>query len=342
MEYYGCELIANMYLNFNGRIDIDNDTALSICCECNLPAPAPGIALKDNPEETLQRFIGMRSILLAEGLRKDKNISKNDLLYPCKHCIHYKKINVTPSLNINYINLSMYPSPCQCKCIYCEVHKKWDNSLKVQEAYDKLFNILEYGKEHGIISPDATWQISCGEITIHPYRKRIMDLVVGQTVVFYTNCFKFDEDIAKNLHDNPKSYINLSIDAGTPETWKKVKGFDNFEEVTSNLVKYHVNCARPGKQITFKYIILPGINDSIEDYLSLMEIMKVLKLKHLTLSFDTRTKYKEKNNNLIESAALLLVICSQNNITTDMFHFSYEQKIEIINLAKQIVQNNMD
>ena len=77
-------------------------------------------------------------------------------------------------------------------------------------------------------------------------------MVKGKTANFYTNAFVFDEDIAQNMHNNPNSFINLSIDAGTPQTWKKVKGFDNFDKVTDNLVKYYVNCARPG-QITLKY-----------------------------------------------------------------------------------------
>lgn len=68
----------------------------------------------------------------------------------------------------------------------------------------------------GILSQDAAWQVSCGEIAIHPYHDRILQLVRKKHAVFYTNCMKYDEAVAQNLHDNPKSSINFSIDAGTP------------------------------------------------------------------------------------------------------------------------------
>lgn len=126
---------------------------------------------------------------------------------------------------VHYVNLSMYPAPCQCKCIYCAIQrdKKFMNASteEAKKAYDKLFEMLEYAVEHEIIAPDARWQVSSGEITIHPYKDRIIELVKNKSSIFYTNCFLFDEKIAGILHDNPNSAINLSIDAGLPQTWKK-------------------------------------------------------------------------------------------------------------------------
>ena len=55
------------------------------------------------------------------------------------------------------------------------------------------------------------WQISTGEITIHPYKDRILDLVKNDRACFYTNAFIFDEKIAANLKVNPNSAINLSF-----------------------------------------------------------------------------------------------------------------------------------
>ena len=158
--------------------------------------------------------------------------------------------------------------------------------------------------------------------------------------MFYTNCMKYDEDIAQNLHDNPNSAINLSIDSGTPETWKKVKGIDNFDKVTENLARYYTQSARSG-QITLKYIVLPGVNDIYEDYQSLMEIMKVLEVKHLTLSRDTRIKYdisRKERTKLASAAAYLLAMCHKNGITNDMFTYTQEEQKETIQLAREILR----
>ena len=72
----------------------------------------------------------------------------------------------------------------------------------------------------------------------------------------------------------------LSIDCGTPETWRKIKGFNNFDKAIENLEKYREYTTRPN-QIRFKYIILPGINDSADDYEGLIEIMKRLDIRIL-------------------------------------------------------------
>jgi wyosine [tRNA(Phe)-imidazoG37] synthetase (radical SAM superfamily) len=156
-------------------------------------------------------------------------------------------------------------------------------------------------------------------------------------------CFIYDEKISQNLHDNPRSAINLSIDAGTPETWKKVKGVDNFDLVTENLVKYFSNSARPG-QITLKYIVLPGINDNYEDYQSAMEIMKIFKTGHLTIARDTRIKYSAESpdqGQLITSAAYLLAFCSKYGYSADMFTYSPEERSQVAVVAKEILAKNM-
>ena len=333
MKYLSCGMISRMALNINGRIDND-DKVISLCCE-SVPS-RPGIPLTDNAEETLERFIGLRTMLIAQGFRTP---GKTHL--GCAGCANYceGEWNINPF--IGYVNLSMYPAPCQCKCIYCSVYRKWENTEEVRKAYDNLFNLLELAQNSGVIDPNAVWQISTGEITIHPYKDRIMNLVKGKTANFYTNAFIFDEKIAQNLHDNPNSFINISIDAGTPQTWKAVKGVDNFDKVTDNLVKYYVNSAHPG-QITMKYIILPDINDNYEDFESVVEILKVLGTTHLTISRDVSVKYAsndKKHEKLLVAAAYLLAMCHKNNITNDMFTYSAKEREEVIRIANELKKN---
>lgn len=170
-----------------------------------------------------------------------------------------------------------------------------------------------------------------------------MKLVEGKRAVFYTNCMKYDEAVARNLHDNPDSAINFSIDAGTPQTWKRIKGRDNFETAMENLVRYRTKSARAG-QITMKYIVLPGINDIYEDYVSLMEIMKVLDVKHLTLSRDTRKKYqmtREDQVKLTGAAAYLLALCHKNGISNDMFTYTQEEQAESVRQANEILRRGL-
>lgn len=341
MKFASCEQINNLYINFNGRIDTE-EKVVALCCEGL--RDIPGIPFTGTPEEILQRFIGLRTMIVSESQKNAQHKTEQHICTAgCAGCANYRVAEHTVGLFSNYVNLSMYPSPCQCRCIYCGVPKQWRDAPEIHEAYQKLFAVLDLGLKTGVIQQDAIWQVSCGEITIHPYRERILDLVRGRRAVFYTNCFLYDNDIGQILHENPRSAINLSIDAGIAQTWKTVKGVDNFDTITENLVKYRQNSLHSG-QITLKYIILPDINDTYEDYISLIEIMKVLEVKHLSLSRDVRTKYQpgtQEKDKLLGAAAYLAALCHKNGITNDMFTFTPGERHQIVQLAAEVLQKNL-
>ena len=342
MKYFSCPMIESFFLNFNGRIDAGNKS-LGLCCE---PLnDKPSIEFSGDVKSMLSQLIRMRDGIIEEsrecafGLLADRRHSAG-----CANCANYQENQWTSDGLIHYVNLSMYPAPCQCKCIYCGIQKdKEMMNAKTEDAkksYEKLFEMLEYALEHGMIAPDAIWQVSSGEISIHPYKDRIFELIKGRTAIFYTNCFIYDEQIAENLHNNPNSAINLSIDAGLPQTWYKVKGVDNFEQIMENLTKYFMATTRKG-QISLKYIVLPGINDTYEDYQSLIEIMKTIQVPHLTISRDTTKKYDVHNKEfeeLIGASGYLLAMCHKNNISNDMFTFTPEERKMVIEFAKELLK----
>ena len=332
-----CGNIGMASLNINGRVDTGKPI-LALCCE---PLPdIPKVGFQETAEDTLRVFMGECASVWAECVSSPED-SQRYFTAGCAECAHFREGDYHTDGLIHYVNLSMYPAPCQSRCFYCSVHKE-DQSVDsdaVRAEYEKLFDMLELADHCGIVDPKATWQVSSGEITIHPYRDRIMELVRGKSAVFYTNCMKFDEDIAQNLHDNPSSAINLSIDAGTPETWKKVKGVDNFDKVKENLMKYSERSARP-EQITLKYIIFPGVNDTHEDYESLVELMGALKVRHLTLSRDLGRQYhagQQERAELVDTTARLMSICRENGITNSMAPtFTPEEWGKAIQLSEKI------
>lgn len=343
ISYCSCAMIERFFLNINGRVDLEGTKCVTLCCE-SLKTGVPAIVLDGDPDKTINAFIEFRAKLISESRKYALGVGAKKRQYTslCAKCPNFQNGNWASDGLIHYVNLSMYPAPCQCRCIYCTVAKTGTyDKTAVSAGYKKALDALAYAQKNGLIAADAVWQVSSGEITIHPHKDRIMDLVQDHNAAFYTNCFLFDERIAQNLNTNPNSYINLSIDAGTPQTWFKVKGFDNFEAVTSNLVKYYGESARPG-QITLKYIVLPGINDTLEDYLSLVEIMKVLKVPHLTLSRDTHKKYghvdEAEHNALIGATGYLLAVCHKNGISNDFGTFTSVERQQIISFAEELLR----
>ena len=331
---YSCPLIAGYSLNFEGSVD--KDRCIALCCEKHIPNN-PAVGFAGTAGETMERFLDLRESVAAECRGNTENPR-----YGCRQCAYLRKADWYFESRICYVNLSMYPAPCQSKCIYCceaeNLNRRF--SPEVQDAYEKLFDFLEYADKRGMIDPEATWQVSSGEITLHPYKDRIMELVRDRYAVFYTNAFLFDEAIAQKLHGDPCSSINLSIDAGTPETWRKIKGFDNFETVLSNLHRYRRDSARPG-QIILKYIILPDVNDRPEDLSAVVEIAKRLDVRHLTIARDTEKRYSSSSkyrSKLVETAARLLGLCQRNGIQNDMFTYSVEEQAAAEKLAKKLLE----
>ena len=345
MECYSCYAISEMNFVIVGKIDIPNKKAISMCCE-KYP---PSTFLSDNPRENLERFIGMRHLEIIRGLSDDAKQQDTT----CARCWQYVKKDWNFSTHILYVNLSIYPSPCQCHCFYCNASSIVNNSFEcfkknsdIYNLYENAFNTLKLAKETGLIINQGTqWQISCGEITVHPYRKEIFDLTRGEKARFYTNAFIFDKDIARELHDNPAASINLSIDAGTAETWRKVKRVDNFNHVLDNLIAYRKSSTRAG-QITLKYIICPGVNDSEEDFRAFVDIVKLLDVQDVRISINFVAKREPPIVNgffsdSIESAARLLAICNFNGINVKyLWGYNYEEQ-ECINLLAQKLLEHM-
>lgn len=338
-------MIEGFYMNFNGRIDLDKKF-ITLCCETI--DNKPGTVFSETAKESFESFKREYAWVIAESVKLGLCGGSDDervFTAGCAKCANFQEGNYGCSDGlIHYVNLSMYPAPCQCKCIYCNVHSSEMgkfNKQKHSTYYEKVFDMLEYANDSGYIASDAIWQVSSGEIAIHPYRDRILNLVKNKSAIFYTNCFIFDEKVAQNLSSNPSSKINLSIDSGTPKTWYKVKGVDNFSHVMDNLVKYF-NSSSGQNQITMKYIVLPGINDYIEDYFSVIEIMKILKVKHLSVSRDVHIKYsnddKSKNTaNLIGAAGYLAAMLHKNEFTLDLFTYTPDERKLVVEFANKLL-----
>ena len=344
---YSCPAINNLTLTFDGQIDIDRKP-IGFCREAiqNIPA----LSLCKKPKEIMEDFFRMRRDVLSEG-KIEINDTERVLTKACLKCIKYIPMQKPKDSIINCIKISTFPALCQCKCVYCTAsgHDMTDTTRfhteTVMKSYEKVFDTIEYAQKNGMIASNAVWHIVSGEITIHPYKNRIYDLVNNNTAWFFTNCFTFDKRIADNLTENQNSCICFSIDAGTPETWKKVKGVNNFAQVIENLTRYRTAGCH-SKQIALKYIVLPGTNDNLEDYSALTTIMKRLNIGILEISRDyahgkyiTYNSISEKSGQeLINATAYLVAILLKSGLNMKLYYaFSPVEKDTIMSLAYNLI-----
>jgi wyosine [tRNA(Phe)-imidazoG37] synthetase (radical SAM superfamily) len=320
-RYRSCPMIENAALNFLGRID-KGDKCMTLCCES---IDAPGITLCESANDSVESFLRMRAEIIAESVRIDllgNADEPREFTAGCASCPRFRASDFGQSDGlIHSINLGMSPAPCQCKCVYCGFPGGKNGKLSKRlhaDYYEKVFDVIDHAESVGHIAPNASWSVASGEITIHPYKDRILERVKNRAVTFHTNGFIFDGRIAAILSENPCSAINLSIDSGTPETWRKVKGVDNFNTVIGNLVKYRER-SRPG-QITLKYIVLPGMNDTPDDYRSVIEVMNLLGVGCLIVSCDVAVVHQyilgvKARETLIRAAGRLVATLLENGMT---------------------------
>lgn len=312
---YSCDVVCKAELVFNGHIE---DECISFCCENYTGVPK--LKISDTCEKTISSIFELRNKMVDAGKKMLSNCMTDEdaeLLKGCLKCPRFSIHKYPIDNKIHFINLSLYPSPCQSSCIYCEFRKNKkmiNSSNQCLKNYGLLFDIIIRLRNNDYIATDIAWQISCGEITIHPLKKQILNLVKGEPVIFCTNGFRYDSDISSIISDRTDNMINVSIDCGTEKTWEKVKKSGNLSMVTKTIKKYLQFC-NPS-QIIVKYIFIPGVNDNIEDYIGIINILHELGITKLVITPDFESEHIEED---LKSASVFQELLKKNEITYEVF-----------------------
>lgn len=315
-----CDPQADAYMIFMGRMDRENGVGNYIQMCCGGIMHPPKVKYGQTPAETFRNFFALREQVIRNSVEQEGSEDKKG--FYCHVCEQFVQRDDRPwhcRADISLVNITVSPAPCQGNCFYCDLRHDWyvwRDTAEVHAGYERLLETLAYGRRKGLISPEARWVFASGEITIHPYKKRFLELLAGQYAVFCTNGFLYDEDLAAFIRQNPRARINISLDAGTAETWKKVKGFDNFAQVKANLRRYTADSAGGSSLLELKYIVCLDMNDKEEDYQGFVGFAKEFGVRQITLSRDMRYMYAKaylpggnRHSKLIAAAARLHALC---------------------------------
>ena len=122
----------------------------------------------------------------------------------------------------------------------------------------------------------------------------------------------------ENLSNNPESFVCVSLDCGTKETFQKIKNVDAFEQTIENIKKLRDNS---NLSLMLKYIVIKGINDNPEELKSFLNISKdLIKRGCILLEIDFRDTLMNHYNNFKvpnhykELFNLAENYCKENNI----------------------------
>lgn len=284
-EYRSCRYIESGVVCFPNGI--------TFCCYQKPPA---FVQATEDAVNVINNFLDTRERIIRE------NQSDNP---PCGWCPIFQKCQ-KESGKIDYFNFSTH-CYCQLSCIYCTL--QGGGQLKKNKAED--YNSIEIAQElksRNLLAEKLHIDCAPGEIAIHPNRSAYYDFIEenAYSVAFYTNAVKYDERLAGILKASPRNRAIVSMDSGTAETFRVVKGLDVFDKVVSNLHEYRRNST----QLILKYILLDA-NCNKADVTGFIELCKDLNVAKIDISADLyrKTDYMnaaEPEEHIVNSAVQLI------------------------------------
>jgi len=251
-----------------GRCVVVNNNLHFCCGDTDKLWQTPSVRFTGDYNKLVNDFIDLRD--------KTMNELEEGITNLCSDCRMVKDVFVPLSYKISSITDGRFFS-CNFNCVYCcSIRDTEDNNIDLPT----LIKTLE---DKNLIDDNANVYYSNGEITVYKGRNEIYRCLERFTQnKIFTNALLYSPEISKLMQTNTD--IMVSMDAGTPETFYKIKGVDAWERVCKTLRRYKDEAS--GSAIELKYIFLPGLNDNKTDIEGFFDLVSEIKPGRIFISSD--------------------------------------------------------
>jgi len=182
---------------------------------------------------------------------------------------------------------------CNSKCVYCPTAQDTNKPYRYS-----VYPVIRQLADGGYLRKGGSMTIAGGEPVIakdfHDLLTLFLDLGF-ENIKILTNGILYSDLITRGVKQGSVNLL-ISLDSGTPEMYRWIKGSDSFNFVWDNIKTYAEHQCSPNLVKT-KYVIIPTIND-IKD-----EVTKFLdKVKENGVSavvFDVENFWYIENKNTI-------------------------------------------
>ena len=312
MKYKSCHLIEHGI-----SINIDSIQACCLSREFN-KGQLPIIRKYENNKIDWDSLFEIKKEQRKHQQEKD--------LPACEGCYNLREDNWDEEDYISFINFDHW-SQCNSNCIYCGVQtnkpKTKNNVLKAVKE------LIKQGKFRN--NGEITFQ--GGEPTILKEFEELLKLFIkqGSKVRVHSSGILFSRAIRDGLKKGAVTVV-ISPDSCNKETYKKVKRVDKSNKVWDN-IKHYRKDLKPDFEhnVKVKYIIIPGINDSIEEISSFLHKLSDLDIKSVIV--DVEYTYANRNINNISPHIYMLMD------TIEHYAQNNAMSYELYDSAKYAVQN---
>ena len=297
---------------------------VKFCCSC---AEGTGIKISD-----FSKF-NKEDIIKAKN-RYIEFLKKGQIPKECNGCIEYKKKNLKERIKeifnkpkrskISHIIVDHYKQ-CNCVCVYCS-QKIIYPSLK--QNYELLPIIKQLYETDMIDTENLKVEFQGGNISeLKEFEQLIQEFKDHncKNFIILMNAIKYIP-ILEEIGNNSNLYICISLDAGTKETFKKIKNVDAFDQVIENIKRLKQNSKA---QISLKYIIIKDLNDNkeeLEKFLNIAKEIGNIQPIHMEIDYNNTILSKgikfEIPKHYYELFDFAKKYCEENNIRYEIFPYT--------------------
>ncbi len=207
-----------------------------------------------------------------------------------------------------FFNISLnHYKKCNLRCVHCGYRRHDDGERDT--PHEKVFAAIHKCISAGICVPRPFLEVGGGEPSLAKGLENIMQhaLENGWQALINSNGAKFSQVFANGVNADLFSLL-LTPDAGSRETYARIKGVDNFENTWRNIGRYMA--ATSGKA-RVKFILEEGNKNDIP---AMIETSRKHGVKTLVLSLDMNVPVGSYSE-YIEKAKEFCKLANRNGIS---------------------------
>jgi sulfatase maturation enzyme AslB (radical SAM superfamily) len=270
-----------------------NQSDLAICCYGdNVGGGRPPLTNNNTYHGDIPNY----NLIFEKKERIRELQRKGETFPPCEGCEFLHERNDWDKDTGKIRNIVIQHSPvCNCKCIYCytEQNKDFYNTWKPYNVLPVIKDMIQ----RDILEKGAYINIAGGEPTILEEFEELTALLLKHDCFLdiFSSGIKFSQAISDNMHTG-RVNLTVSIDSGCAETYQKIKQINAFPKVVENLRRYAENQYQDVPRIRTKYIIVPQINDNIEEVSKWLHLNADIGIKEIMLDIEANYFTNNRNN----------------------------------------------
>lgn len=248
----------------------------------------------------------------------------------CAGCPELREIEIpegrrwNADIRFQTVSVNMHRNLCNCRCVYCDLWKT------ARPAAYEILPVLEDLRAQDALGGRCLISWGGGEPSVLPEFEEACAWATarGYPQYVHTSALLHSPAIEGLLRQNAGG-VNISLDCGTPGTYRKVKGVDGFDKVVGTIGRYCAaasgasgTCAAPpasGASVHLKYIVFEDNNgpDDIENF---FKICRAHNITAVNLSLDFReVNARRVSPATLKSAALFVLMAEKLKIHCTAF-----------------------